>query len=80
MSEIIANVRKAPAERLKPATYAAMHLVVAVFVAYAITGSVAAAAAVGLVEPALQTVAYAFHEKAWARASRNRLKALSARA
>ncbi|MEQ3747424.1 MAG: DUF2061 domain-containing protein [Henriciella sp.] len=46
-------------------TYGAMHLVVAMLVAYAVTGSLAAAFAIGLIEPAVQTVAYHFHEKAW---------------
>ena len=51
----------------KTLTYGVMHLIVAMAVAYAITGSLAAALAIGLVEPAIQTVAYFFHEKAWAR-------------
>ena len=40
-------------------------MVVAMAVAYAVTGSLAAALAIGLIEPAVQTVAYFFHEKAW---------------
>ena len=44
-----------------------MHLFVAMAVAYAVTGNLAAALAIGLLEPAIQTVAYFFHEKAWGR-------------
>lgn len=51
----------------KTLTYAVMHLIVAMAVAYAVTGSLAAALAIGLLEPAVQTVAYFFHEKAWER-------------
>lgn len=51
----------------KTLTYGVMHLVVAMAVAYAVTGSLAAALAIGLLEPAVQTVAYFLHEKAWSR-------------
>ena len=51
---------------LKTASYAAMHLVVAMAVAFALTGDWRAAVAIGLVEPAVQTVAYTLHERAWA--------------
>ncbi len=53
---------------LKTLTYGVMHLVVAVTVAYAVTRSWQAALAVGLIEPLVQTVAYNFHERAWAKA------------
>ncbi|MEM1150949.1 MAG: DUF2061 domain-containing protein [Pseudomonadota bacterium] len=52
----------------KTATYATMHLLVAMTVAYALTGNLAAALAIGMIEPLVQTVAYHFHEKAWQRA------------
>jgi uncharacterized membrane protein len=52
----------------KTLTYGLMHLIVAVTVAYAVTRSWQAALAVGLVEPLVQTVAYNFHERAWAKA------------
>lgn len=52
---------------IKTITYSAMHLSVAVTVAFALTGSWKAALAIGLIEPAVQTVAYAGHEKLWAR-------------
>jgi uncharacterized membrane protein len=50
---------------MKIATYGTMHLGVAFGVAYALTGSVRVAGAIALVEPAVQTVAYALHERAW---------------
>ncbi|MEM9810172.1 MAG: DUF2061 domain-containing protein [Pseudomonadota bacterium] len=50
---------------MKTATYAGMHFVVAFIVAYALTGSLVAAVSIGLVEPFIQTGAYALHEKLW---------------
>ncbi|RPH46858.1 MAG: DUF2061 domain-containing protein [Burkholderiales bacterium] len=50
---------------MKTATYGTMHLGVAFGVAYALTGSVRMAGTIALVEPAIQTVAYALHERAW---------------
>jgi uncharacterized membrane protein len=51
----------------KTATFAAVHMTVAFSVAYVMTGSVAVGSAVALVEPAVNTVAYFFHEKLWER-------------
>ncbi len=50
----------------KTASYSAMHMVVAICVAYALTGSFTVALGIGLVEPLVQTVAYHLHERAWA--------------
>jgi uncharacterized membrane protein len=50
---------------MKIATYGTMHLGVAFGVAYALTGNLRVAGAIALVEPAVQTVAYALHERAW---------------
>ncbi|MEX6633449.1 DUF2061 domain-containing protein [Hyphococcus lacteus] len=52
---------------LKTMTYAVMHFCVAIIVAFAVTRSWVAALGVGMIEPAIQTIAYTFHEKAWAR-------------
>lgn len=57
-----------PRPALKTLTYGLMHLVVAVAVAYAVTRNWQAALAVGLIEPLVQTFAYNFHERAWAKA------------
>lgn len=49
----------------KTATYSVMHMIVAIGVAYALTGSWIVALGIGLVEPVVQTVAYHLHERAW---------------
>ncbi|MFU8821002.1 MAG: DUF2061 domain-containing protein [Gammaproteobacteria bacterium] len=51
----------------KTFSFALVHFVVAFSVGFALTGSVAVGGAMALVEPALNTVAYFFHEKAWER-------------
>lgn len=52
---------------LKTGSYSLMHLVVAIAVTYAITQDWRAALAVGLIEPAVQTVAFLIHDRVWAR-------------
>ncbi len=52
----------------KTTTYGLMHLTVAVIVAFALTRDWRVALAVGIVEPIVQTFAFAIHEKLWARA------------
>lgn len=59
-------------QALKTTTYALMHLVVAMAVAYALSGSWKIALGIGLIEPAVQTVAYTFHERFWKRAEARR--------
>lgn len=54
----------------KTATFAATHFTVAFGVAYALTGDIGVSGALALVEPACNTVAYYFHEKAWMRFGR----------
>lgn len=49
----------------KTATYSVMHMVVAIGVAFALTGSWVVAVGIGLIEPMVQTIAYHVHEKAW---------------
>lgn len=63
---------------LKTLTYGAMHLSVAVAVAYALTRDWRVALAVGLIEPIVQTAAFALHEQAWARVDRRRAAEASA--
>lgn len=58
-----------PRPALKTLTYSLTHFTVAISVTYAITGSWQAALAIGLIEPLVQTGAYALHESAWARAA-----------
>ena len=54
----------------KTITFAVVHMCVAFTVVYAMTGSAAVGGAAALVEPAVNTVAYFFHEKAWTAWSR----------
>lgn len=51
----------------KTITFGIMHVTVAFTVAYLLTGDVVVGGAVALVEPAVNTVAYYFHEKIWRR-------------
>jgi uncharacterized membrane protein len=52
---------------LKTISFAVLHFGVAFGVAYALTGSIAIAAGIGLIEPLANTVAFYFHERAWRR-------------
>ena len=55
----------------KTASFAVVHFSVAFSVGYVMTGSVAVGGAIALVEPAVNTVAYFFHEKVWERFGRS---------
>lgn len=46
-------------------TFAAIHFTAVFTIAYALADSVAVAAAIALIEPVCNTVAYFFHEKVW---------------
>jgi uncharacterized membrane protein len=50
---------------LKTGSYAIMHLVVAVAVAYVLTLDWRKALAIGLVEPFVQTFAFTLHDRYW---------------
>lgn len=54
----------------KTLTFAALHFTVGFGVTYALTGSVSIATGVALIEPAVNTVVFYFHEKAWGKAPR----------
>ncbi|MBN9479924.1 MAG: DUF2061 domain-containing protein [Bordetella sp.] len=58
---------------LKIASYGAMHLVVAILVAFALTRDWRLALAVGVVEPIFQTLAYSVHDRVWHRIERRRM-------
>lgn len=51
----------------KTITFAIVHMLVAFGVVYLLTGSIVIGSAVALIEPAVNTVAYFFHEKVWER-------------
>ena len=57
----------------KTTSFAAMHFIVAFGVAYALTGDLVIGGAVAMVEPAVNTVAYFFHEKIWARVQQQKV-------
>ncbi|MFC6439970.1 DUF2061 domain-containing protein [Bowmanella sp. JS7-9] len=64
---------------MKTLTFALTHFSVAFCVAYLLTGSIWVGGLLALIEPAINTVAYAIHEKIWeSRAQRNRHAPLSA--
>lgn len=50
---------------IKTVSFAALHFCVAFSVAYMLTGSVLIGSLMALVEPAINTVAFFFHEKFW---------------
>lgn len=50
---------------IKTISFAAVHFTVAFTVAYLLSGSWLVGGAIAMVEPAINTVAYYFHEKAW---------------
>ena len=51
----------------KTMSFAVVHFTVAFTVGYLMTGSVLVGGALALVEPAINTIAYHFHERVWAR-------------
>jgi uncharacterized membrane protein len=52
---------------IKTISFGVVHMAVAFTVAYLMTGSVVVGGAIALVEPAVNTVAYFFHERVWER-------------
>lgn len=60
---------------LKTVTFAITHFTVAFTVAYLLTGDILIGSLIAMVEPAINTVAYFFHEKIWARKQQNASKA-----
>ncbi|MCC6715022.1 MAG: DUF2061 domain-containing protein [Gammaproteobacteria bacterium] len=56
----------------KTITFAMVHFTVAFSVACLISGDALIGGAIALVEPAINTIAYFFHEQVWNRRSRRR--------
>lgn len=50
---------------LKTATYGALHICVAIAIAYVITGNLVASLGIGLIEPVVQAFVFALHESVW---------------
>lgn len=49
----------------KTISYGIMHFTIAFIVSYIITGNLAIASMLAILEPVVQTIAYHFHEKIW---------------
>ncbi|MCG9965935.1 DUF2061 domain-containing protein [Shewanella cutis] len=62
----------------KTLTFAVLHFTVAFTVTYLLTGSVLVGGAVALVEPAINTVVFYFHDKVWKRLEAKKQHALDA--
>jgi uncharacterized membrane protein len=54
-----------PIDLVKTLTYLVLHLMIGFSVAYLLTGSVAIAGGIALIEPMVNAVAFYFHEKVW---------------
>jgi uncharacterized membrane protein len=52
---------------IKTLTFAVLHFSVAFTITYLLTGSIIIGGTVALVEPAVNTVVFYFHDKAWKR-------------
>ena len=52
---------------MKTASYGIVHVTVATAVAYLLTGDIAVAVGIGLIEPIVQTGVFALHESLWER-------------
>ncbi|QGP79299.1 DUF2061 domain-containing protein [Sphingobium sp. CAP-1] len=50
---------------IKTGTYLTIHLTVGFTVAYLMTGSLALAGGIALIEPVINAIAFFFHEQAW---------------
>lgn len=56
----------------KTLTFAILHFSIAFTVAYLLTGDVVVGGAVALIEPAINTVGFYFHERLWGRIEHKR--------
>lgn len=52
---------------IKTMSFAALHFTVAFSVAYILTGDLLIGGVMAMIEPAINTIAYYFHEKLWSR-------------
>lgn len=65
---------------IKTITFAITHFTVAFTVAYLLTGDILIGSLIAMVEPAINTVAYFFHEKIWAHKAQRKQQQLASRA
>ena len=59
---------------IKTISFGIMHFGIAFTVAYLLTGDVVIGGALALIEPAVNTVAYYFHDRAWQRLERSPIR------
>ncbi len=59
---------------VKTLSFAVLHFSVGFGVTFALTGSLAIATGVALIEPAVNTVVFFFHERAWQRVAARKLQ------
>ena len=64
----------------KTMSFAVVHFAVGFGVTYALTGSVVIATGAALIEPAVNTVAFFFHERIWQRLGNRRQTAVASSA
>lgn len=74
MSNLPTLIRQNKFTLQKTVSYYFMHVIVAIAVAYVVTGDWAAALALSLLEPSVQAVAFFIHEKSWSKAGALRWK------
>ncbi len=60
---------------IKTLTFAVMHFSIAFTVAYLLTGSIVIGGMMALIEPAINTVAFYFHEIVWQRIEEGKMAA-----
>lgn len=60
---------------IKTVTFAALHFSIAFSVAYILTGDILIGGALALIEPAINTVAYYFHDRIWEHLRQRRMAA-----
>ncbi|WP_324691795.1 DUF2061 domain-containing protein [Cobetia sp. D5] len=65
---------------IKTLTFASMHFSIAFGVTYLLTGDIVVGGLVAIVEPAVNTVAFFFHEKVWSRVTARRQQAAESEA
>jgi uncharacterized membrane protein len=63
----------------KTVTYGVMHFAVAVTVAFALTGNIRTALAIGIIEPLVQTVFFTVHDRVWTRIEARKAERRAAR-
>jgi uncharacterized membrane protein len=59
--------------KTKTMTFAVIHFAIAFSVTYALTGDIVIGGAVALIEPAINTLAFYFHELGWKQLEANKV-------